>query len=118
MTTPKAAEAAEQPETVEQVEVAEQAETAEQVEVAEKVETSEQADVAEQKVSDLTVSQLRELIREVVLDCIAESYEDFHLDLRINPQFAAELQASIDARAAGEPTIPWEEVAKSSLGCK
>ena len=64
----------------------------------------------EQKVSDLTVSQLRELIREVVLDCIEESYEDFHRDLELSPQFAAELQASIDARATGEPTIPAEEV--------
>ncbi len=86
MTTPKAAEAAEQ------------------------AEATEQPEAAEQKVSDLTVSQLRELIYEVVMYCIGESYEDFHSDLRINPQFAAELQASIDARAAGEPTIPAEEV--------
>ena len=75
-------------------------------------EPAEQAEAAEQKVSDLTVSQLRELIREVVLDCIAESYEDFHLDLRINPQFAAELQASIDEVAAGGKTYSAEEVAK------
>ena len=67
--------------------------------------TPKTAEVTEQKVSDLTVSELRELIREVVLDCIGESYEDFHRDLEISPQFAAELQASIDARAAGEPTI-------------
>ena len=72
---------------------------------------AEQAEATEQKVSDLTVSQLRELIREVVLDCIGESYEDFHLDLRINPQFAAELQASIDEVAAGAPTIPDEQMA-------
>lgn len=72
--------------------------------------TPKTAEVTEQKVSDLTVSELRELIREVVLDCIGESYEDFHRDLEISPQFAAELQASIDARAAGEPTIPAEEV--------
>ena len=79
MTTPKAAEAAEQPETAEQVEATEQSETAQKVEVA------EQAETAEQKVSDLTVSQLRELIREVVLDCIDESYEDFHRDLGNQP---------------------------------
>lgn len=75
-------------------------------------EATEQAEAVEQKVSDLTVSQLREIIREVVLDCIAESYEDFHLDLRINPQFAAELQASIDEVAAGGKTYSAEEVAK------
>lgn len=73
---------------------------------------AEQAEATEQKVSDLTVSQLRELIREVVLDCIGESYEDFHLDLRINPQFAAELQASIDEVAAGGETYSAEEVAE------
>ena len=75
-------------------------------------EPTEQTEAAEPKVSDLTVSELRELIREVVLDCIAESYEDFHLDLRINPQFAAELQASIDEVAAGGKTYSAEEVAK------
>ena len=109
MTTPKTAEAAEQAEATEQVEVAEKAEAAEQAEA------TKPAEAAEQKVSDLTVPQLRELIYEVVMYCIGESYEDFHRDLRINPQFAAELQASIDARAAGEPTIPWEE-AKKELG--
>lgn len=73
---------------------------------------AEQAKATEQKVSDLTVSQLRELIREVVLDRIAESYEDFHLDLRINPQFAAELQASIDEVAVGGKTYSAEEIAE------
>ena len=73
---------------------------------------AEQAEAAEPKVSDLTVSQLRELIREVVLDCIAESYEDFHRDLELNPEFAAELQASIDEVAAGAKTYSAEEVAK------
>ena len=88
------------------------AEPAEQAEADAQTEATGQAEAAEPKVSDLTVSQLRELIREVVLDCIAESYEDFHLDLRINPQFAAELQASIDEVAAGGKTYSAEEVAK------
>ena len=35
--------------------------------------------------------------------------------LELRPEFAAGLQASVDARAAGEPTIPWEEV-KRRLG--
>ena len=67
-------------------------------------------EATEQKVSDLSVSELRELIREVVLDCVGESYEDFHRDLEVSPEFAANLQATIDAVAAGEPTIPAEEV--------
>lgn len=95
--------------------VAEPVEATGQTEAAEQIEATEQAEAAEPKVSDLTVSELRELIREVVLDCIAESYEDFHRDLELNPEFAAGLQASIDARAAGEPTIPWDE-AKRRLG--
>ena len=33
--------------------------------------------------------------------------------LELNPEFAAKLQASIDARAAGEPTIPAAEVYRS-----
>ena len=81
-------------------------------EAAEQVEATEQAEVTEQKVSDMIVSQLRELIREVVLDCIDESYEDFHQDLRINPEFAAGLQTSIDEVAAGGKTYTAEEVAK------
>ena len=88
------------------------ADPAEQTEADAQTEAPGQAEAAEPKVSDLTVSQLRELIREVVLDCIGESYEDFHLDLRINPQFAAELQASIDEVAAGGETYSAEEVAK------
>ena len=37
-------------------------------------------------------------------------YEDFHPDLELSDEFAEKLQASIDAVASGEPTIPWEEV--------
>ena len=104
MTTPKAAE---QPETAGKAEAAEQPETAEKVEAAEQTETDEQ------KASDLTVSQLRELIREVVLDCIDERYEDFHRDLEINPEFAAGLlESAREAKKAGMPTIPDEQMAE------
>ncbi len=76
-------------------------------------EATEQAEATERKVSDLTVSELRELIREVVLDCIGESYEDFHRDLEINPQFAAELlESAREAKEAGMPTIPDEQMAE------
>ena len=64
------------------------------------------------KVSDLTVEELREIIREEVLDCLGEMYEAFHPDLEFTTEFAAGLQVSIDAVEAGEPTIPAEEVAK------
>jgi ADP-dependent phosphofructokinase/glucokinase len=73
--------------------------------------TPKVTEAAEQKVSDLTVSQLRELIREVVLDCISERYEDFHRDLEFNPQFAAELlESAREAKEAGIPTIPDEQM--------
>ena len=75
--------------------------------------TPKTAEAAEPKVSDLTVSQLRELIREVVLDCIGESYEDFHCDLELNPEFAAGLlESAREAREAGMPTIPDEQMAE------
>ena len=77
--------------------------------------TQKVSDPAMQKVSDLTVSEFRELVREVVTECLGEMYEDFHPDLELSDEFAEKLQASIDAVAAGEPTIPWEEV-KRRLG--
>ena len=69
--------------------------------------TPKTAENAEQKVSDLTVSQLRELIREVVLDCIAESYEDFHRDLEYSEEFLEEMEQRLSSE---EPTIPAAEV--------
>ena len=47
------------------------------------------------------------------LDLLTELDPDEGLEL--HPEFAAELQASIDAQAMGEPTIPWEE-AKRQFG--
>ena len=47
------------------------------------------------------------------LDMMSESDPDEGLELR--PEFIAEILASREARAAGEPTIPWEEV-KRQLG--
>ena len=48
----------------------------------------------------------------MVLDCIAESYEEFHRDLEINPQFAAGLlESAREAKEAGMPTIPDEQMA-------
>ena len=47
------------------------------------------------------------------LDLMTDIDPDEGLALR--PEFAAGLQASVDARAAGEPTVLWEEV-KRRLG--
>ncbi len=72
--------------------------------------TRKAADPTAQKVADLTVAEFRGLIREVVIECLGEMYEDFHPDAELTAEFAGKLQASIDARTAGEPTIPAEEV--------
>jgi len=69
--------------------------------------TPKTAETTEQKVSDLTVSQLRQLIREVVLDCIAESYEDFHRDLEYSEEFLEEMEQRL---ASEEPAAPAAEV--------
>ena len=69
--------------------------------------TRKVADPATQKVSDLTVAEFRDLIREVVLDCIAESYEDFHPDLEYKEEFLEEMEKRL---LSEEPTIPAEEV--------
>ena len=75
--------------------------------------TQKVADPTAQKVSDLTVSELLELIREVVMECLAEMYEDFHPDLEFTPEFAAELlQAAKEAREAGQLTIPDDQIAE------
>ncbi len=79
--------------------------------------TRKVSDRTEPKVSDLTVAEFRELIREVVTECLAEMYEDFHPGLELSDEFAAKLQASLDSVAAGEPTVPAEEIAKR-LGLK
>ena len=47
------------------------------------------------------------------LDMMSESDPDEGLEIR--PEFIAEILASRETRAAGEPTIPWEEV-KEQLG--
>ena len=79
--------------------------------------TRKAADPAAQKVADLTVAEFRQLIYEVVVQCLGEMYEDIHPDAEFSAEFAGKVQASIDAVASGEPTIPAEQVAKR-LGIK
>ena len=59
-----------------------------------------------QRVCAVSVETMR--IVDYELDVMTDIDPDEGLEL--NPEFAARLQASIDARAAGEPAIPAEEV--------
>jgi hypothetical protein len=65
-----------------------------------------------QKVSDLTVTEFRELIRETLMQTLAELTEDPDAGLELREEFVAEVQRRMAAAAAGEPAVPIEEVAK------
>ena len=63
--------------------------------------TRKAADPTAQKVADLTVAEFRGLIREVVVECLGEMYEDFHPDAELTAEFAGKLQASIAHERTG-----------------
>ena len=68
--------------------------------------------MVQQKVADLTTDELREIIREVVIETINDLVEDPDEGLELREDFALILEASIKAVKAGEPTIPAEEFAR------
>ncbi len=68
--------------------------------------------MVQQKVADLTTDELREIIREVVMETINDLVEDPDEGLELREDVAAELEASIKAVEAGQPTIPAEEFAR------
>ena len=68
--------------------------------------------MVQQKVADLTTDELREIIREVVIETINDLVEDPDEGLELREDFALKLEASIKAVEAGEPTIPAEEVSR------
>ncbi len=65
-----------------------------------------------QKVSDLTITEFRELIRETLMETLAELTDDPDAGLELRGEFVAEVQRRMGAVKAGEPTIPIEEVAR------
>ena len=85
--------------------------------IAEKFNTYRFADYKEQVIDLLRrVCAISVRTAEIVFQDMADhSDKDPDEGLKFDPAFVAELQESIDARAAGEPTIPWEEV-KRQLG--
>ena len=66
--------------------------------------------MSQQKVVDLTVKELRNLIREVVIETLHDFVGDPDEGLELREDVIEELEASIKAVEAGEPTIPAEEV--------
>ena len=68
--------------------------------------------MAQQKVADLTIDELRAIIREAVSETLSDFVEDPDEGLELREEFAAELEESIKAVVAGQPTIPAEEFAR------
>ncbi len=65
--------------------------------------------MVQQKVADLTTDELREIIREVVMETMNDLVKDPDEGLELREDFALKLEASIKAVEAGEPTISAEE---------
>ena len=68
--------------------------------------------MAPTKVAALTTDEFRELVREVVLQTLAELLGDPDEGLELRPDFAEEAQRSLAAVKAGAKTIPAEKVVK------
>ena len=70
--------------------------------------------MVQQKVSDLTTDELRAIIREAVLETLYEYdvVDDPDEGLELREEVAAEMEASIKAVEAGQPTIPAKEFAR------
>jgi hypothetical protein len=62
-------------------------------------------------VADLTVDELRKLIREVVIQTLLEMFGDPDEGLELSDEFVLELQRSLAADEARSKTIPAHEVA-------
>ena len=60
-------------------------------------------------VAELTVSELRDLIADVVEEKLAELVRDPDEGLELRPEFVAELKERMARVAAGERGIPAEE---------
>ena len=65
-----------------------------------------------QKIADMTLDELRALIREVVEQVLFDFTQDPDAGLELNEDFAAKLEASIRAVESGKPIISAEELAR------
>jgi hypothetical protein len=62
-------------------------------------------------VADLTVDELKALIREVVTQTLLDVFSDPDEGLELREDFKVQLQRSLEAVQAGGETIPAEDVA-------
>ena len=67
--------------------------------------------MTELRVADLTIDELKELIREVVTQAMVETLGDPDAGLELREDMKARLQRSLEAVEAGGETIPAEVVA-------
>ena len=68
--------------------------------------------MVQQRVADMTADELRAIIRETVIETIYDFMEDPDEGLELREEVAADLEASIKAVEAGQPTISAEEFAR------
>ena len=67
--------------------------------------------MAHSTIADLTIDEFKKLIREVVIQTLAEIFGDPDEGLELREDFQVELQRSLAALQAGGKTIPAPEVA-------
>ncbi len=67
--------------------------------------------MAQAKVGGLTISELRELVREIIIQTLQEMLGDPDKGLELRDDFVVELQRSLEAVEAGGKTEPVQEVA-------
>jgi len=67
--------------------------------------------MADTKVADLTIQELKDLVREVVIQTLFEMFGDPDEGLELRDDFAAELQRSLKTVEADGKTIPVQEAA-------
>ncbi len=69
------------------------------------------------KVADMTVDELRGLVRQTVEDTLMQWLGDPDVGLELQDEVRERLRRSIEGQRGGAPTIPAEEVA-SRLGLR
>jgi hypothetical protein len=63
------------------------------------------------QVKDLTTEEFKNLIRETVLEVLADSLNDPDLELKLRPEIEQQLMASRDRRSAGQRGMSAADVA-------
>ena len=70
--------------------------------------------MAHSRVADLSVDELKDIVRETVTQTLREILSDPDEGLELREDFTSELRRSLTAVQAGAETVPAEEVAARS----